>query len=110
MHRREAADLSQRRHRGLAGRQRGWDDVAEYEPDPPALDRLGELRVPTLVLVGGLDLDDIPCHGQPCDDRIPHTRRTGWPDTAHLAVNGTPPDFLALLRDLPARGSPPNQP
>jgi len=67
MHRREAADLSQRRHRGLARRQRGWDDVAEYEPDPPALDRLGELRVPTLGLVGGLDLDDIPCHGRPCD-------------------------------------------
>jgi hypothetical protein len=43
-------------------------------------------------------------------DRIPQARRTGWPDTAHLAVNGTPPDFLALLRDLPARGSPPNQP
>ncbi len=30
-------------------------------------------------------------------DRIPQARRTGWPDTAHLAVNGTPPDFLALL-------------
>jgi 3-oxoadipate enol-lactonase len=104
------ADLSQRCHRGLAGRQWGWDGVAEYEPDLPALDRLGDLRVPTLVLVGGFDLDGIPCHGWPCDHRIPQARRTGWPETAHLAVNGTPPDFLALLRALPARGSPPNQP
>src|SRR5215217_3515355 len=31
-------------------------------------------------------------------DRIPQTRRTGWPDTAHLAVDGSPPDFLALLQ------------
>src|SRR5215213_3926877 len=32
-------------------------------------------------------------------DRIPQTRRTGRPDTVHLAVYGTPPDFLALLGD-----------
>ena len=29
-----------------------WDDVEEQELDPQALDRLGEIRVPTLVLVG----------------------------------------------------------
>ena len=30
----------------------GWDDVDEREPEPPALDRLGEIRIPNLVLSG----------------------------------------------------------
>ena len=34
-----------------------WDDVEEEELEPPALNRLGEIVVPVLVLVGGLDLD-----------------------------------------------------
>jgi len=66
--------------------------------------------VPTLVLVGGLELDDIPCHGWPCDRPDFPGAQHRLANTAHLAVNGTPRDFLALLRDLPARGSPPNQP
>ena len=38
-------------------------------------DAPGVLRVPTVVLVGGLDLDDIPCHGRPCDrPDSPHAR------------------------------------
>ena len=36
-----------------------WDDVEEKELQPPALDRLGEIEVPVLVLVGGLDLDAV---------------------------------------------------
>jgi hypothetical protein len=37
----------------------GWDDIEERELDPAALDRLAEIRVPTLVLVGSLDLDAV---------------------------------------------------
>jgi hypothetical protein len=37
----------------------GWDDIEERELDPPALDRLTEIRVLTLVLVGSLDLEAV---------------------------------------------------
>ena len=37
----------------------GWDDVEEHEIDPVARDRLMEIRVPTLVLVGAMDLQAI---------------------------------------------------
>jgi 3-oxoadipate enol-lactonase len=36
-----------------------WDDVEEKELETPALDRLGEISVPVLVLVGGVDLDTV---------------------------------------------------
>jgi len=37
----------------------GWDDIEERELDPAALDRLTEIRVPTLVLVGPLDIEAV---------------------------------------------------
>jgi pimeloyl-ACP methyl ester carboxylesterase len=37
----------------------GWDDIEARELDPAALDRLAEIRVPTLVLVGSLDLEAV---------------------------------------------------
>ncbi len=48
-----------------------WDDLEEQELDPPALERLAEIRVPTLVLVGGLDLDAIRDAARRVADGIP---------------------------------------
>jgi len=87
-----------------------WDDVEERELEPPALDRLGEIRVPTLVLVGGLDLDAILAAASHLTDGIVEARRIDWPDTAHLPSMERPADFLALLRHWLARGSPPHLP
>ena len=36
-----------------------WDDIEESELDPPVLDRLPDIRVPTLILLGALYLDAI---------------------------------------------------
>jgi 3-oxoadipate enol-lactonase len=74
-----------------------WDDVEEVELDPPAVDRLEELHVPTLVLTGGLDLDAIGIAAEAVATRIPHARREVWPDTAHLPSLERPDDFRALL-------------
>lgn len=76
-----------------------WDDRGEKELDPPALDRLGEIRVPTLVLVGALDLDAILDTARRVVDGIADARRVDWPDTAHLPSMERPDEFLALLRD-----------
>jgi pimeloyl-ACP methyl ester carboxylesterase len=76
-----------------------WDDVEEHEIDPAALDRLTEIRVPTLVLVGALDLQAIHEAARRVTDAIAGARRVDWPDTAHLPSMERPDDFLGLLRD-----------
>jgi 3-oxoadipate enol-lactonase len=77
----------------------GWGDVDEFELDPPALDRLDEILAPTLVLVGGLDLDAIEVAARRVVEGIPNARRVDWPDTAHLPSMERPDDFLVLLDD-----------
>ena len=76
-----------------------WDDVEEQELDPPALDRIAEIRAPTLVLVGAQDLDAIQQAAGAVTAGIPGARRVDWPDTAHLPSMERPDDFLVLLRD-----------
>lgn len=76
-----------------------WDDVDEEELDPPPLDRLAEIRVPTLVVVGGHDLDAIHHAAGRVTEGVPNARRVDWPDTAHLPSMERPEDFLALLYD-----------
>jgi pimeloyl-ACP methyl ester carboxylesterase len=76
-----------------------WDDIDERELDPPALERLADIRVPTLALLGALDLDAIHDATQRVTDEIPDASRVDWPDTAHLPSLERPDDFFALLQD-----------
>ncbi|MDT0442521.1 alpha/beta fold hydrolase [Streptomyces johnsoniae] len=83
-----------------------WDDVAEAEPEPPALDRLAEIRVPVLVLLGALDLLAIHDAARRVAADIPGARRVDWPDAAHLPSLEQPAEFLTLLRTwLAAEGA-----
>jgi len=75
-----------------------WDDIDESELDPPALKRLADIRVPTLALLGALDLDAIHDASQRVTDEIPDACRVDWPDTAHLPSLERPDDFFALLQ------------
>jgi pimeloyl-ACP methyl ester carboxylesterase len=81
-----------------------WDDVEDAELDPPALDRLAEIRVPTLQLVGALDLQAVHEAARRVADGIVAARRVDWPDVAHLPSMERPDDFLILLRDWLATG------
>jgi 3-oxoadipate enol-lactonase len=85
----------------------GWDDIEKRELDPAALDRLTEIRVPTLVLVGSLDLEAVHEAARRVADGIDGARLVNWPDTAHLPSMERPDDFLALLRDWLALSAPP---
>jgi pimeloyl-ACP methyl ester carboxylesterase len=69
------------------------------ELDPPALDRLAEILVPTLAVVGAHDLDAIEDTARRVSEEIPSARRVDWPDTAHLPSMERPGDFFALLPD-----------
>lgn len=77
-----------------------WDDVEERELDPPALDRLGEIEVPVLVLVGGLDMDtvrDAAARTVAGIGGIAGARRVDWPDAGHLPSLENPAAFAGLL-------------
>lgn len=76
-----------------------WDDLYEDEPNPPALERLGELRIPTLVLVGGLDLDASRDAARNLVGRVPGALSVEWPGAAHLPSMERPADFLSLVLD-----------
>ena len=95
-------DLVRRMQRRAFEVTADWDDVEESELDPPALDRLTEIRVPTLVVLGALDLDAIHDAARRVVDGIAGARRVDWPDVAHLPSMERPEDFLALLRDWSA--------
>ena len=77
----------------------GWDGIEEDEPDPPVTDRLGELRVPTLVLTGGLDIDAIAEAAAGVLAAVPDARLVTWDDAAHLPSLERPNDFLALVEE-----------
>ena len=85
----------------------GWDDIEERELDPTALARLTEIRVPTLMLVGSLDLKAIHEAARRVADGIAGARLVNWADTAHLPSMERPDEFLALLRDWLALSEPP---
>jgi 3-oxoadipate enol-lactonase len=79
-----------------------WDDVEESELEPPALDRLGEVPVPVLVLVGGLDHDAVHDAARRVVSGVAGARRVDWPEVGHLPSLERPADFLGLLRDWTA--------
>lgn len=76
-----------------------FDDVEEDELDPPVLDRLADIAVPTLVLLGGHDLETTRDAAGRLVAGLPDVRRVDWPDAAHLPSMEHPDRFLALVRD-----------
>jgi 3-oxoadipate enol-lactonase len=76
-----------------------WEDVEEQELDPPALDRLGEIEIPVLVLVGGLDLDTVHDAARRMVAGIAGARRVDWPGAGHLPSLEMPAVFASLLRE-----------
>jgi pimeloyl-ACP methyl ester carboxylesterase len=69
-------------------------------PEPPAIERLEEVRVPTLVIVGDADVDDVIERADTLARRIPGARKVVLPDVAHLVNLERPAEFQALLDEF----------
>jgi pimeloyl-ACP methyl ester carboxylesterase len=89
---------------GLRVNQGYTEEGVEQPLDPPAADRLGEIRVPTLVIVGDQDVPDILETSNVLTSRITGARKVVIPNTAHLPnmeqpalFNRTVLDFLGAL-------------
>ena len=66
-------------------------------PPRPALPRLGEIRVPTLVLVGEADIPDVHAHAGAIEAGIPRARRLVIPSTGHLMYLEKPEVFTQTV-------------
>lgn len=80
---------------------------------PPALDRLAEVRAPTLVVVGADDVPDVRAQADLLASRIPGARQVVVPHAAHVlnmehpaATNRIILDFLVPKRGVACRTSP----
>lgn len=69
-------------------------------PDPPAAERLPELTLPTLVLVGDADVPDMLQIADRLEAGIPRARRIVWEGVAHLPPLERPREFAELVREF----------
>jgi pimeloyl-ACP methyl ester carboxylesterase len=80
------------------------NDAAPAEPlDPPVRDRLGEVKAPTLIIVGALDQPDMLAIGEHLARSIPGARLVVMPGVAHLPPMEAPQSFVPLVAGFLAR-------
>ena len=83
-----------------------WDfDGEQHFLEPPAAGRLGEIRVPTLAVVGDYDVSDAKAAYELILAGIPGAEGVRFPDSAHLPSVEFPERFTATLRDWLAKHS-----
>ena len=81
-----------------------WDFAGTATPAPrPAVTRLDEVRVPTLVVIGDHDVTDAKVAAELMTARIPGAEELRFPDSAHLPSVEHPERFTAGLRAFLAR-------
>lgn len=65
--------------------------------EPPAIERLGEIRVPTLVIVGDLDFSDTIAAMDVLAQGVPNARQVVFPGVAHIVNMEQPERFNATV-------------
>lgn len=77
----------------------------EWEPEPPAADRLPDVQAPTLLIVGEEDQPRIFAAADLLERELPNVRRVSMPGAAHIPNMERPEEFdrlvLDFLRDQP---------
>jgi 3-oxoadipate enol-lactonase len=82
-----------------------WHDGEPIEaedrwPDPPAVERLGDIHVPTLVIAGALDKPDTNAGTEVLARGIPGARRVVMARTAHLPPVECPDEFNQMVLEF----------
>ncbi len=73
------------------------DPALRRHPDPPAVERLGEISVPTLVVSGDQDLPDVERIAELIMSRVPGARRAVMQGADHVVNMRRPADFTARV-------------
>ena len=66
-------------------------------PVKPALPRLGEIHIPTLLLVGDADIPDVQAHAGAIEAGVPRARRVVISDAGHLMYLEKPAEFSRIV-------------
>ncbi len=66
-------------------------------PTQPALSRLKEIRVPTLILVGDADIPDVHAHAGAIEAGVPGSKRVVITDAGHLMYLEKPEEFSRVV-------------
>jgi pimeloyl-ACP methyl ester carboxylesterase len=106
--RRQPSDVDPRVRAAVAEMQRRalelqaphWEDGDEELLVPDVADRLGEVRAPTLVIVGEEDYDELQAVGRRLAAEIPDARLETIPDAAHIPSLERPELFDPLVLDF----------
>ena len=78
-----------------------WLNVDHGRPfSPPAIDRLGEIRTPSLVLVGERDTADFHAIASTLERGVADARKMTLPGVGHMANMETPGSFNDLVLDF----------
>lgn len=85
--------------RGVFARMWRGPQTLEIDPSPPLLERLGEVRAPTLVISGRSDVGFIRDVSDRLAEGIPAARRIDLDDTGHLPPVERPDLVNAALTD-----------
>ncbi|MFC1619829.1 alpha/beta fold hydrolase [Candidatus Neomarinimicrobiota bacterium] len=80
------------------------NNLLARQPVQPALGRLSEIAVPTLIVVGEHDIADVHAHAGALETGILGAQRIIIRDAAHLIPLDQPEPFLAAVRDFMAGG------
>ena len=72
----------------------------ELDLDPPANQRLHEIRVPTMVIVGDLDISDTLSSAENLVASIPNSRRETITGAAHLPSMEQPGEFNRIVHEF----------
>lgn len=71
--------------------------------DPPAIDRLDELQLPMLVVLGELDMPGIHEISEMLVEANPNAEMVTIPDVAHMVNMEKPEEFNELLLEYLSR-------
>jgi pimeloyl-ACP methyl ester carboxylesterase len=97
-HARVPAPIRERvRAMALGNYEAGYAEGQPIALDPPAADRLSEVRVPTLVIDGDLDASGVTAAAAALVRGIPGARRVTLPGVAHMVNLERPADFHRLV-------------
>ncbi len=72
----------------------------EWEPEPPAADRLPDVQAPTLLIVGDEDQPRVFAAADLLEKELPHVRKVVMHDTAHVPNMERPAEFNRIVLDF----------
>jgi len=84
----------------LFARAAEQEEASERAIDPPLLERLHELRAPTLIVTGALDMPDALTSAAVLGERIPGATQVTIPGAAHLPSMERPNEFNRIVLDF----------